>query len=108
MRHAAIALLAAGCVGSVAHPPPDAAAVADLAPAPSPDLAAAPGDLASAYPAGPYGNSVGEVFPLLPWEGYLDENTDAVATTKPYGPWGSDALRKSGRRYALIHISDFI
>lgn len=105
----ALALVAAGCVGSVGKPPPDGASPgADLAMAAA-DLAAGVPDMATAgYPPGPYGNSVGDTFPPISWVGYYDPDSDAVATSKPYAPWSSDQQRLAGRRYALIHVSEFI
>lgn len=81
-------------------------AVADLAGA---DLSIASGaDLAlGAYPAGPYGNTVGAVIPPLVWEGYADPNADAIATSKPYGAYTMDDLRRSGRKYGIVHVAAF-
>src|SRR5450432_38391 len=61
-----------------------------------------------AYPAGPYGNAEGDVFPPLVWEGYVDPNADAIATTKSYGTYSMDDVRKGGKAYALVHTSDFV
>jgi hypothetical protein len=66
-----------------------------------------PGDLATPYPAGPYGNTVGDTFPQLVWEGYQDPAGDAIATTKPFGPYSADDMRRSGKQYALVHLSEF-
>ncbi|MSP59702.1 MAG: hypothetical protein EXR72_05050 [Myxococcales bacterium] len=68
----------------------------------SPDLA-----VAATYPQGPYGNKVGDTLPPLEWEGYVNDAADAIATTKNFGPYSMDALRKSGRPYAMLHISEF-
>jgi hypothetical protein len=74
------------------------------------------GDLATAYPAGPYGNMVGQVFPPLVWEGYIATTGAVVVNTMPcgqagtpvcFGPYSADAARKSGTRYAMIHLSEF-
>jgi hypothetical protein len=65
------------------------------------------GDLASVYPAPPYGNNVGDVFPLLQWEGYVDLAAGAVANTKPFVSYSTDTARLSGHKFALIHVSDF-
>jgi hypothetical protein len=85
---------------------------------PSPDLlvvgdgpGGTPADMTmtqGGYPPGPYGNTVGATFPLLVWEGYRDDAADAVATSKTYGAYSMDDVRKSGRAYAMVHISDFI
>lgn len=71
------------------------------------DLSQTKGDMAQQYPAGPYGNHVGDTFPPLVWEGYSDPTADAIATSKPYGPYTMDDLRRSGSRYAAIHASAF-
>lgn len=57
------------------------------------------------YPAPPYGNQVGEVMPLLLWEGYINPNADAVATTQPYVDWSTDDVRTSGVSHALVHLA---
>ena len=64
-------------------------------------------DLATGYPPGPYGNKVGDTIPPLVWEGYVNDQADAVSTTKPYGPYSMDAMRRSGRAYGLVHVSEF-
>lgn len=71
------------------------------------DLVTPAGDLSSSYPAGPYGNKVGDVIPPLAWEGYSDPLADAIATSKPYGAYSMDDLRRSGRPYAAIHVAEF-
>lgn len=86
---------------ATAQPQPDLLALADLAMAPMPDLAMAP------YPAGPYGANVGNTFPNLAWVGYVNNAGDAVSTTKPYGSYSALDLFRSGRPYALVHISEF-
>jgi hypothetical protein len=58
------------------------------------------------YPAGPYGTAKGDVIADLSWEGYVNDAADAVATTRPYGPYSLDALRHSGRRYALVNLAE--
>lgn len=68
---------------------------------PPPDLVVAP------YPAGPYGAQPGDVMAPLVWEGYADPLADAVANTKTYGTYSMDVVRRSGARYALIHISEY-
>jgi hypothetical protein len=60
------------------------------------------------YPPGPYGNTVGATVAPIVWQGYADNLADAVATTKPYGMYGTDDMFRSGRRYAMLHLSDFI
>ena len=120
---------ASGCVGTLEMTPPDGAKASgdlammakagDMAGAGMPDLAmaiamddlamAAKADLAmGAYPPGPYGNDVGQIFPPLKWEGYVDDAGDAIANTKPYIDYSMDDARRSGRPYAMIHVSEFI
>lgn len=71
------------------------------------DLVAAPDLAPSAYPAGPYGSAVGAVIPNLVWQGYDNPAADAVSTTKPFGAYSMDALRLGGKRYAVVHVSEF-
>lgn len=60
-----------------------------------------------AYPAGPYGNKEGSVIANLQWVGYVNDAADSLADTKPLGPYSMDAARRSGRRYALLHVAEF-
>jgi hypothetical protein len=85
-------VLAAGCN------PASSTARTDLA---SSDL------LASAYPAGPYGNTVGATMPPLDWIGYAVPSGDVLATTQPYAAYSMDDLRRSGRAYGVVHVSAF-
>ncbi len=107
IRLTALALLGAGCVGNVAT----VDAGGDLASASDGggpmDFAVAVTDLASGYPAGPYGNTKGDTIPPLTWIGYQDDAGDVVATTRPYAPYSMDALRRSGRPYAIVHTAEF-
>ena len=64
--------------------------------------------VSAAYPAGPYGNNVGDVIANLAWEGYVNEKGDAQSDSKPYVDYSTDAMRKSGAKYGLIHISAFL
>jgi len=79
-------------------------AIVDLAGA---DLTGVDLSGAGAYPAGPYGNKVGDVIPPLVWEGYENDTADAISTTKPFAPYSMDALRRLGRPYAMVHVSEF-
>src|SRR5438132_2420702 len=116
MRRSLLLMFVAGCsVDQTAAKPGDDLSVssladlsmisslADLAGAAARDLR----QIAGAYPAGPYGNKVGDTFPPLTWEGYADPLADALATTKPFGPYTMDNVRLSGRAYAMLHISDY-
>lgn len=60
------------------------------------------------YPSGPYGTNEGDVLADLQWEGYVDEIGDAPAKTKPYVTTSMGAIRSSGRRYALVHLAEFL
>ncbi len=60
------------------------------------------------YPSGPYGTNEGDVLANLQWEGYVDELGDAPAKTKPYVTTSMAAIRSSGRRYALVHLAEFL
>jgi len=67
------------------------------------------GDPFGAYPAGPYGNKVGDVVANLDWEGYVSPLSDALANTKPYVTTSMDKLRRDAKKgYALIHVSEFL
>ncbi len=59
------------------------------------------------YPAGPYGNREGDVLANLSWEGYTNLAGRAVSTTLPYGPTSMQAVRETGRRYGIVHVSEF-
>lgn len=74
---------------------PDVVAPADTAPTVGP------------YPAGPYGNRAGNVLANLSWEGYTNLEGTAVSTTLPYGPTSMQAVRETGRAFALVHVSEF-
>lgn len=63
------------------------------------------GGVSADYPAGPYGNAVGDTIANLAWEGYVNETADAPSDTKPYVDYGTDGMRKSGKKYGLIHVS---
>lgn len=62
-----------------------------------------------AYPAGPYGNKVGDVMANLQWEGYVNTLADAISNTKPYvASTSMDKLRRDAKKgYALVHVSEF-
>jgi hypothetical protein len=118
MRRSLLLLFVAGCtVDQTAAKPGDdlsVSSLADLSLSPLADLAGAAArdlrgvmDIAAAYPAGPYGHNVGDTITPLVWEGYSDPLADAVATSKTYGSYSMDDLRRSGRPYAAIHASAF-
>jgi hypothetical protein len=69
-----------------------------------------PGDMtmtAAGYPAGPYGNAIGETFPPLKWEGYVATTGAVIVNTLPYQNYTMDDARMSGKRYAMVHVSAF-
>ena len=65
------------------------------------------GDLATSYPAGPYGNAVGDTIAPLVWEGYADPLANTLASTEPYGAYSMDDLRRSGVPFGVVHVSEF-
>lgn len=85
-----------------------AAALADLSSGGGAQDLSRVADLAmmAGYPAGPYGTTVGSTMANFHWEGYRDDLADAVATTKPYGAYSLDDLRRSGRTHAMVHLSE--
>lgn len=56
---------------------------------------------------GPYGNKEGSVIGNLNWMGYVADAADVIVDAKPYGAYSLDAARRSGKTYALLHISEF-
>lgn len=68
---------------------------------------AADADPYGAYPPGPYGTKVGQTLAPLDWVGYVNLKGDAVSTTKTYGPTSLDALRRTGKGYGLLHLSEY-
>ena len=76
--------------------PPDDGAITD-----------ATDDALGDYPPAPYGNVVGATFPNLQWQGYVDDAADEIATSEPFGDYSMDAVRRSGKAYAFVHVSDF-
>ena len=62
---------------------------------------------APSYPAGPYGENVGDVIADWHWKGYVNETAAGLANTQPYvNDYSMDDLRRSGRGYALVHLSE--
>lgn len=61
------------------------------------------------YPAGPYGNKLGDTMQNLVWEGYVNVLADAISNTKPYvASVDMDKLRRDAKKgYALVHVSEF-
>jgi len=65
------------------------------------------GSAAAVYPEGPYGHTVDSIFPNLQWQGYVNETAMGLASEQPFVPYSMDDVRKSGKRYALVHASEF-
>ncbi|MDP3276850.1 MAG: hypothetical protein Q8Q09_16740 [Deltaproteobacteria bacterium] len=63
--------------------------------------------VASMYPAGPYGAAQGDTLENLSLVGYVNPEGTALSTTLPFAPTDLQALRATGRRYALVHTSAF-
>jgi hypothetical protein len=63
-------------------------------------------DLATAYPPPPYGRMIGDVFPFLQWEGYVNPTGVGLADAQPYVPYSSDDARRMGK-IGMFHVSDF-
>ena len=49
---------------------------------------------------------VGDAMPNLQWEGYVNDDAQGLASEQPFGNYSSTALRASGKRYALVHLSE--
>ncbi len=135
MKRFALLLLIAGCGGSSDAPASsseaDTGVASDTATAPGDttteptDSAEPPADSVATevatdtlpddtgitfgpYPAGPYGNKVGDVVANLTWEGYVNPLADSLANTKPYVTTDMDKLRRDAKKgYALVHVSEF-
>lgn len=60
------------------------------------------------YPEGPYGNAMGNVLQGLEWEGFDNPTGEGVSNTRPYGPLSLQDVRARGRRYAIVHVSEFL
>ncbi len=59
------------------------------------------------YPAGPYGRNEGQTLANLSWEGYTNLDGSVVSTMRPYGATSMQAVRETGRAYAVVHVSEF-
>jgi hypothetical protein len=59
------------------------------------------------YPPEPYGRNVGETFPNLAWQGYVNDTAVGLASTQPFVDYTMDDVRKSGKGYAIVHVSEF-
>lgn len=65
------------------------------------------GDVSTPYPAGPYGKTVGATVDDYQFTGYVNDAGTALSNTLPQRDYSFDDLRKSGARYALIHLSAY-
>ena len=72
----------------------------------SPPADAAIEDGTPVNPDGVFGRSVGSILENLLWEGFVDEQADAIATSKGYASYSPEALRHTARSLGLIHLSD--
>jgi hypothetical protein len=89
-------------VADSAEPPMDSGTVVMDAPVTETGIVFGP------YPAGPYGNKLGDVLSNFAWEGFVNPTADGVANTKPYVTTDLDKLRRDAKKgYALIHVSEF-
>jgi len=59
------------------------------------------------YPSSPYGHQVGDTIADLAWEGFVNETGAQQSDLVPFVEYGTDAMRKSGKSYGLIHVSAF-
>jgi hypothetical protein len=61
------------------------------------------------YPSGPYGNKVGDILPNFPLQGYVNTKGDVISNTLPFvDSYSMDDVRRTGKPYVLIHVSDFV
>ncbi len=60
------------------------------------------------YPEGPYGNAMGSVLQGLEWVGFDNPAGEGVSTARGYGPLSLQDVRARGRRYAIVHVSEFL
>jgi hypothetical protein len=60
------------------------------------------------YPAGPYGRDIGNTFPNLAWQGYVNDAAVGLASAQPFVVYTMDDVRRSGTGYAIVHVSEFL
>jgi hypothetical protein len=64
--------------------------------------------LPAGYPRGHYGTQVGDTFPFLQWQGYVEGGADAgLVSNGAWTAYNSDDLRRSGKQWAIVHLTDF-
>ncbi|MBL8679769.1 MAG: hypothetical protein JNK05_11415 [Myxococcales bacterium] len=69
------------------------------------DRPAVPDANVGPYPAGPYGNMEGQTLEDLQLQGYVNTDGTSPSTMLPFGPTSMQDLRRTGRRYALVHTA---
>jgi hypothetical protein len=104
--------LALGCGSSnedAALAPADSGDIAETTPATDDDASAGGSDTgAAAYPAGPYGKTVGSVLADISLAGYSRDETTGLATLATYGEASFATLRAHAIvKYALIHVGGY-
>jgi hypothetical protein len=85
-------------------PPGDSSTTTDTSPA---DVGTDAPDPYAVYPAGPFGSEEGNVLANLEWIGYLNPTAASLASTQPYVPTSLQAMRRLGKGYGLVHVSEF-
>jgi hypothetical protein len=65
------------------------------------------GGVNTPYPAGPYGKAVGNTIENYQFRGHVNDAGMALSNTLPLTDHSLDDVRKSGGKYALIHLSAF-
>lgn len=66
------------------------------------------GTASAQYPAGPYGKAVGDVMQNYSFHGYVNDDGTALSSTLTQSDFDLQAVRASGKRYALIHLATYI
>lgn len=57
------------------------------------------------YPAGPYGNEVGETIAYFEMDGYHNPAADALATSGTFGDLSMLDIKQSGSPFVLLHLA---
>ncbi len=86
----------------------ESGAVADTAASTDDATPASDSGSVDAYPAGPYGKTVGSVLADLSLAGYSRDETTGLATLATYGEASFGTLRAHAMvKYALIHVGGY-
>jgi hypothetical protein len=64
------------------------------------------GGATDAYPAGPYGADLDATIQNYGFTGFVNDDGSVLSTTLAQRAYSFDELRKSGARYALLHLSE--